>query len=85
MKKREAYRICHVICFRTYNHQVCWRACVTIDETVERVTVFVTVDTVLKYGTVFVVDGVGSVVVFPVIPRQEQALEYRTEPEHGDA
>jgi hypothetical protein len=49
MKKREAYRICHVICFRTYNHQVCWHACVTIDETVERVTVFVTVDTVLKY------------------------------------
>ena len=50
-------------------------------------TVVVRVHTVVEYVevTVMVVLGIGAVVVEAVTPTQEQALEYRTEPEHGDA
>jgi len=57
---------------------------VVVEVVVVEVVVIMVVVTVAEV-TVTTVLGVGAVVIVPVTPIHEQALEYRTEPEQAEA
>ena len=58
--------------------------CVTVNETVERVTVFVTVDMMLKSGTVIVVDIAGKCCCLSCDSKTRVSTSISSRAEHGD-